>query len=53
MQLPLEQEKVQPPRHPAKLSIWRGGLGLFDIDTQLNYIIKMHLKVIKSHRCSV
>ena len=38
MQLPLEQEKIQPPRHLTELSIWRGGLGILDIDTQLNYI---------------
>ena len=49
----LEQEKIQPPRHLAKLSIWRGGLGFFDIDTQLKYIIRMHLKVITSQQCSV
>ena len=42
----LEQEKIQPPRHLAKLSIWRGGLGISDIDTQINYIRRMHLKVI-------
>ena len=53
MQLPLEQEKIQPPRHLAKLSNWRGGLGISDIDTQLNYIIRMHLKVIKSQQCFV
>ena len=45
--------KIQPHRHLAKLSIWRGGLGIFDIDPQLNYIIRMHLKVIKSQQCSV
>ena len=45
--------KIQPPRHLAKLSIWRGGLGIFDIDPQINYIIRMHLKVIKSQQCSV
>ena len=45
--------KIQPPRHLAKLSIWSGGLGIFDIDPQLNYIIRMHLKVIKSQQCSV
>ena len=28
--------KMQPPRHLAKLSIWRGGIGIFDIDSQLN-----------------
>ena len=49
----MEQEKIQPPRHLAKLSIWRGRLGIFDIDKQLNYIIRMHLKVIKSQQCSV
>ena len=53
MQLPLEQEKKQPPRHLVKLPIWRDGLGISDIDTQLNYIIIMHLKVIKSQQCSV
>ena len=39
MQLLLEQEKIQPPRNLAKLSIWRDGIGVFDIDTQykLNY----------------
>ena len=45
--------KIQPPRHLAKLSIWRCGLGIFDIDPQLNYIVRMHLKVIKSQQCSV
>ena len=34
----MKQEKIQTPRHRAKLLIWRGGLGIFDIDTQLNYI---------------
>ena len=38
---PLEQEKIQPPRHLTELSIWRNGLGIFDIGTQLNYIIKI------------
>ena len=51
IQFPLEQEKIQPPSHLAKLSIWRGGLGIFDIDTQLNYMnIKWTQKVIKSHQ---
>ena len=45
--------KMQPSRHLAKLSIWRGGLRIFDIDPQLNYIIRMHLRVIKSQQCSV
>ena len=52
MQLPLKHEKIQPPRHLAKISIWRGGLGIFDTGKQLNYIIRMHLKVIKSQQCS-
>ena len=38
MQFPLEQKKMLPPRHLAQLSIWRGGLGILDIETQLNYI---------------
>ena len=29
-------KKVRLPRHLALLSIWRGGLGILDIDTQLN-----------------
>ena len=41
IQIPLELEKIQPPRHLAKLSIWRGGLGIFAIDAQLNHIIKI------------
>ena len=44
---------MQPPRHLAKLSIWRGGLGIFDIDPQLNYITRMYLTVIESQQCSV
>ena len=46
MQLPLEQEKIQPPRQLAKLSIWRDGLGIFDIDTQLNYVIVMDQRLL-------
>ena len=38
MQFPLVQEKIQPPRHLAQISIWRDRLGISDIDTQLNYI---------------
>ena len=45
--------KIQPPRHLAKLSIWRGRLSVFDIDPQLNYTIRMHLKVIKFQQCYV
>ena len=52
MQFPLGQEKIQPPRHLAQISIWRDRLGISDIDTQLNYIkIKMDSKIIKSHQC--
>ena len=53
MQLPLEKKKMQPSRHLVEISISRGGLGIFDIDTQLNYIVKRHLKVFKSHQWSV
>ena len=45
--------KIQPPRRLAILSIWTDGLGTSDIDPQLNCIIRMHLKVIKSQQCSV
>ena len=38
IKFPLEQENTQPTKQLAQLSIWRGGLGIFDIDTQLNYI---------------
>ena len=31
--------KIQPPRHLVKISIWIGGIRIFDIDPQLNYII--------------
>ena len=31
-----KKKKVQPLRQLAQLSIWRGGLGVLDIDTQLN-----------------
>ena len=33
-----EQEKIQHPRHLAKSSISRSGLGIFDIYTQFNYM---------------
>ena len=32
----LEGKKMRPPRHPALLPIWKGGLGILDVDTQLN-----------------
>ena len=35
-QFSLEQEKIPPPRHLAKLSIWRDALGILDIGSQLN-----------------
>ena len=31
-----EEKKIRPPRHLAQLSIWRCGLGILGIDTQLN-----------------
>ena len=37
IQVLLEQEKMQPPRHLAQLSIWRDRLSILNIDTQLNY----------------
>ena len=37
MQFPLEQKKIQPLRYLAQLFIWRGRLGILDIDTQLYY----------------
>ena len=38
IQFPLEQIKMQPPRHLTQLSIWRGWLGILDIDTKSNCI---------------
>ena len=38
IQFSLERKKIQSPRHLAQLSIWRGILGVLDIETQLNYI---------------
>ena len=31
-------QTTETPRHLAQLSIWRGGLGILDIDTQLNFL---------------
>ena len=31
-----EWKKIHPPRHLTQLPIWKGGLGVLDIDTQLN-----------------
>ena len=36
IQFLLELQKLRPPRHLIQLSIWKGGLGILDIDTQLN-----------------
>ena len=36
MRFPLEQEKIRPPRHLAQLSIWTIGLGILNMETQLN-----------------
>ena len=36
IRFPLEQEETGPPRHLAQLSIWMIGLGILDIETQLN-----------------
>ena len=33
-----EGKKIRPPRHLVQLPIWKGGLGIVDIDTQLNYL---------------
>ena len=46
--LSLKRKKIRPLGHLAQLSIWRGGVGILDIDTQLN-----SLKIIKSHQCSL
>ena len=51
IQFPLKQKKIQPSRHLAQLPIWRGGLGILDIDTQLNPIKNVDSKVIKYHQC--
>ena len=32
----MEGKKIRPPRHLAQLPISKGGLGILDIDTQLN-----------------
>ena len=36
---PLITKAGSAPETPSKLYIWRGGLRIFDIDPQLNYII--------------
>ena len=42
MQLPLEQQNIRPLRHIAQLLVWKGGLGILDIDTQKK---KNYLKI--------
>ena len=44
----MEQQKIQPSRQLAQLL---GGLGILDIDAQLN-CIKTKWIVIKFHQCS-
>ena len=55
IEFPLEQEKIQPPREWAQLSIWRGRLGilLFYTDTIKLAKNKMDSKFIKSHQVSL
>ena len=36
IKLPLELQKMRPPRHLIQLSTWKGVLGILDIDGQLN-----------------
>ena len=45
-----EGEKIRLPRHLVQLPIWRGGLGVLDIDTQLNTLrIKWICRLFSSH----
>ena len=36
MRFLIGRKKVRPLRHLVQLPIWKGGLGISDIDTQLN-----------------
>ena len=36
MKFILELQKMRPPKHLIQLSTWNGGLGILDIDFQLN-----------------
>ena len=36
MKFPLELQKMRPLRHLIQLSTWNGGLGILDVDSQLN-----------------
>ena len=53
MRLPLEQKKMQPPRHLAQLSTWSGELGILDIQLNPLKIKKMVSIVFKSHQSSL
>ena len=57
MQLPLEQQNIRPLRHIAQLLVWKGGLGILDIDTQKKKkkLLKNYMdsKMIKSYQCSL
>ena len=45
-----EGKKIRPPRHLVQLPIGRGGLGVLDIDTQLNALrIKWICRLFSSH----
>ena len=45
-------KKIRPPRHLAQLSIWKDGVGILDIDAQLNSLKKqMDSKFFKLHQC--
>ena len=53
IQFPLEQVEIQPPRHLAQLSIWRGRLGILGRHTIKLYKNKMDSEFIKPHHCSL
>ena len=36
MKFPVELQKMRHPRHLIQFSTWNGGLGILDIDSQLN-----------------
>ena len=45
-----EGKKIRPPRHLFQLPIWKGGLGILDIDTQLNSLkIKWIQRLLNSN----
>ena len=53
MQFPRKQEKMQPPRQWAQLSIWRSRIGILDRHTIKLYKKKMDSKFIKSKQRSL